>query len=284
MYKKYLLTSLLITLSCLFVNNLKAQNTATDNKLGSRKQIMEKIDSVLNEGKKTQAPQTYFAALYTTMVGEIQKANTQGHFTDSLLIDYIQKNFTDYYLNALNSYSNNDSLPGAWQAALDTSICKNCSYVQWLALGTNAHINHDLYFILLTYFKQNGTANHQAKKTQQEFFEISARETDRIVGVFIKTDPNINTIEGFFIKNGSKAVKKQMKKYLKTTWKNAMEAANNPTKEAAITQNQLNFAQKNANAFLKGRFPIKIGFNMMKSLDKLNYETKISMLAAATKK
>jgi hypothetical protein len=279
MHKSYRITTCLLLFISLFISNLSAQS---NNKQVVRQQIIEKVDSVINIGKNTQAPQTYFAALYTTMVSEIQKANTKGHFTDSLLIDYIQKNFTDYYLNALNRYAKQDSLPYAWQAALDTSVCKNCSYVQWLALGTNAHINNDLYFILLTYFKQNGTTNHEAKKAQQQFFEISARETDRIVRVFIKTDPNINAFEGFIIKTGTRGVKKQMKKYLKTTWGNAMKAANNPTQETLITQKQLAFAQKNANNFLQKRLPIKMGFGMMKSLDKLSYETKISMLGPAT--
>lgn len=244
----------------------------------------QRLDSVLMAAAPNQLPLSYFTALYQTMVGEIQTANTKGHFTDTQLIDYIQHNFTAYYLNALGAFAMGDSLPYAWQAALDTTVCKNCSFSQWLSLGTNAHINHDLYFILLAYFKQYGTAGHNNKKARKEFFIISARETGRMVKLFIKTDPNINWAEGVVLKTGQNGVKLQMKQYLRKTWHNAMRAANSPEKEAEITQKQLAFAYKNVQHFLHLRFPVKVGFKMMKSLDKLPFETKINMLGPATQK
>lgn len=270
----------------MLTNRLSIAQTTVEqtSKLTTRKLVVEKIDSVVQQGTTTQSPITYFAALYNTMLVEIQAANTTGHFTDSVLIDYIQKNFTAYYLNALTAYQNNDSVPYAWMAALDTNYCINCGYVQWLALGTNAHINNDLYFILLDYFGKYGIANHNAKKAQKEFFTISARETDRIVKVFIKTDPKINWLEGVLINTGKNGVKQQMKKYLRITWSNALEAATHPEKLAIITQKQMAFAQKNALQFIKPKFPIKTGFKMMKSLDNLPFATKISMLAPVPKK
>lgn len=239
---------------------------------------IQQIDSVVNYGLTNHNPQTYFAALYNTMVGEIYAANQDGHFTDSVLIDYIQNNFTQYYLRALNAYTTNDSLPYAWKAALDTQNCKNCSYVQWLALGTNAHINYDLYFILLEYFKTNGTANHNDKKARKEFFMISARETDRIVKNFVRTDPNINWLEGFLIKNGKNGVKMQMKQFLKTTWQRAIEATEHPERKDELTRKQMQFIYSNAQKLLNPHFPIKLGFNMMKSLDQLSFETQLQML------
>lgn len=241
----------------------------------------QRLDSVLMAATPDKLPLSYFTALYNTMIGEIQTANTQGHFTDTQLIDYIQRNFTSYYLNALGAHAIGDSIPYAWKAALDTGVCKNCSFSQWLSLGTNAHINHDLYFILLTYFKKHGTTSHNDKKARKEFFIISARETGRMVKLFIKTDPKINWAEGVVLKTGQNGVKLQMKQYLRKTWHNAMKAANNPEKEAEITQQQLAFANKNAKRFLHLRFPVKVGFNMMKSLDELPFETKIGMLGPA---
>lgn len=275
----YIILPLLV--SCTITAQTIAEQTT---KLATRKLVVEKIDSVVQQGKTTQSTVTYFAALYNTMLIEIQSANSTGHFTDSVLIDYIQKNFTSYYLNTLTAYNNNDSVPYAWMAALDTNYCKNCSYVQWLALGTNAHINHDLYFILLNYFNQFGTANHNAKKAQKEFFTISARETDRIVKVFIKTDPHISWLEGVLINSGKKGVKLQMKKYLRVTWNNALEAHKHPERQNAITQKQMAFARQNAQQFMHPKFPIKTGFKMMKSLDSLPFATKLSMLAPVPKK
>lgn len=274
-----------IALLLLAPSVLPAQTSAVQtSKLTTRKLVVEKMDSVIQQGKATQKPTTYFATLYNTMLIQIQSANAAGHFTDSALIDYIQKNFTAYYLNALSAYQNNDSVPYAWRVAFDTNYCKNCSYVQWLALGTNAHINHDLYFILLSYFNQFGTANHNAKQTQNEFFTISAKETDRIVKVFIKTDPGISWFEGILLNSGKKGVKHQMKKYLKVTWINAFEAAQHPEKLNVITQKQMAFVKQNANRFIKPKFPIKTGFKMLHSLDNLPFDTKISMLTPASQK
>ena len=271
--KKWCISPILLLIPyIIFSQNIGVKNISTHTN------SVQQIDSVVQLGLSTQTPQTYFAALYNTMVGEIHAANQNGHFTDSVLIDYIQNNFTQYYLYMLSAYKTNDSLPYAWKVALDTQNCKNCSYVQWLALGTNAHINHDLYYILLEYFKANGTTNHNDKKTRKEFFTISARETDRIVKNFVSTDPNINWLEGLLLRSGKNGVKMQMKKFLKITWKRAIEATEHPERKEELTRKQMKFTQKNAQKLLHPNFPIKTGFNMMNSLDRLPFETKIRML------
>ncbi len=257
---------------------LAQSNSAKNNNTAQISISILQIDSVIQYGLTKHTPQTYFATLYNTMVGEVCTANQNGHFTDSMLIDYIQNNFTHYYLRALSAYTTNDSLPYAWKVALDTQYCKNCSYLQWLALGTNAHINHDLYFILLDYFKTNGTANHNDKKVQKEFLIISAGETDRIVKNFVRADPNINWLEGLLIKGCKNDVKRQMKKFLKTTWQRAIEATEHPERKDELTRKQMEFAYKNTQKLLHPHFPIKVGFTMMKSLDSLPFETQLQML------
>lgn len=238
----------------------------------------KQIDSVINAGMLTHRQQTYFATLYQTIANKIHTANQKHQFTDSGLIDYIQQQFTVYYLQALAKYTVGDSLPFAWKAALDSQYCKNCSYAQWLALGTNAHINHDLYFILLNYFKTNGTEGHNGKQARKTFLTISAKETDRIVLNFISTDPNISFFEGLLLKTGKGSVKRQMGRYMKTTWNRALKAAQHPEQENALTQKQTEYCNSNANRLLHPTFPLKIGFNILKSIDRLPFDTKLNML------
>lgn len=274
---KHIISAILLLLA---QSAITAQTTGGQNsKLASRRLIVEKIDSVVRQGKTTQSPITYFAALYNAMLSEVQNANSKGHFTDSALIDYTQKNFTAYYLNTLASYQNNDSIPYVWKVALDTNYCKNCSYIQWLALGTNAHINHDLYFILLNYFNQFGTTNHNAEKIQNEFLTISNRETNRIFDAFLETDSSFNEFEEALLRSGKSNIKSEMKNSLNYTWNNALEASNHPEKAAAITKKQLEYAQKNALRLTNPGLLTKTTLNLFKSLDALPFDIKIKMLA-----
>lgn len=222
-------------------------------------------------------PPAYFIALHHVMKNAFAEARRNNHFTDTLLLEHIQRGLAYHHLEALNAQYNGDSVSFAWRATLDTATCKNCTYLQHLALSTNAHLNHDLYFILVDFYKKYGTANHDYKKACKEVFTVSTQQTDRIISTFI-AHSSLSWFERQEIKVGKVLLKRLMKQTLGNTFKNAVQAARHPEKEPEITAKQIRFVKKNIRRFLCPRFPVKQGFNALSGLNALPFETKIKML------
>ncbi|HYG16717.1 MAG TPA: DUF5995 family protein [Bacteroidia bacterium] len=238
--------------------------------------VAAKLDSVIESGRKAQSPATYFALLYYTMRTKIGEGIDNNTFTDSQLVRFIHTKFAEKYLEARLAFENGGSVPNCWKAAFDTSV--KLSYVQLLALGTNAHINHDLYFILKEYYAlyPEGTGNY--KVTCNEIFTVSANETERVMDKFLETDTSIAGFNRFLIKMGRGHVKNIMRNSLNATWRRAIEAATNTGKTDKATQQQMKLVGKNTQRFLYPKFLMKKGFNILKGLDRFSFETKIQML------
>lgn len=234
------------------------------------------LDSLIEAGKSTQSPATYFALLYYSMRTKIGKGIEDNSFTDTQLVRFIHKKFAEKYLEARLAFERKDSVPGCWKVALDTS--QKLSYVQLLALGTNAHINHDLYFILKEYYTLHPEDIGNYKVSCQEIYTVSADETERVIDKFLEMDTTITGFNRRLIKLGRSHVKGIMRRSLNTVWKRAIKAAQNPEKEAGVTHKQMKLVDKNSCRFLYPNFLMKKGFNVLKGLDRFSFKTKAEML------
>lgn len=235
------------------------------------------LDSLIESGRKKQSPATYFARLYYTMRTKIGEGITSNTFTDSQLVRFIHTKFAEKYLTARLAFEQGDPVPSAWKAAFDTS--GQLSYVQLLALGTNAHINHDLYFILKEYYTLHPESAGNYKVTCREIFNISAEETERVMDRFLETDTSITGFNRLLIKIGRGHIKNIMRNSLDATWRRAIEATTHAEKAEEATQKQLKLVEKNTRRFMLPQFLMKKGFNILKGLDRLSFETKVQMLA-----
>ena len=88
----------------------------------------------------------YFPAMYARVTQRIDRAATDGQFGDGAGMADFARTFAGYFLRPR---AGTDPVPGSWKAAWDVGGDGKLLIVQHLLLGINAHVNHDLPWVVV---------------------------------------------------------------------------------------------------------------------------------------
>jgi hypothetical protein len=116
------------------------------------------VDAIITEMQRRFNPlgqscshQAVFSLAYLRTTQTYRWAQAQqGYFQDTGYVNHEAAVFAKYYFSAYDKWSagNRSQVPQAWLIALDNAGGRHVTGVGNLLLGMNAHINHDLPFVL----------------------------------------------------------------------------------------------------------------------------------------
>lgn len=108
------------------------------------KEVIEALDTIIQESKDTNSPLGYFAALYQKVTEKVQEGITDGFFEDGPRMEKLDVIFASRYLDAYWAYQKNETVTLSWLKAFELSKEYWPIVLQHLLIGMNAHINLDL--------------------------------------------------------------------------------------------------------------------------------------------
>ncbi len=107
-----------------------------------------------------------FAALYTNTTKEVRKGIAAGRFDDAVYGSDLLTEFAELYRVGFVGYVDRAPIAGAWQVAFDAAKASDDAHaqgrpddvlsLQHVALGVNAHVNHDLAHAVATVTLEGG--------------------------------------------------------------------------------------------------------------------------------
>jgi len=95
----------------------------------------------------------YFPAMYARVTQRIDRAATDGQFGDGERMATFARTFAGYFLRPR---AGTPPVPGSWTAAWDVGADGKLLIVQHLLLGINAHVNHDLPWVVVDLADERG--------------------------------------------------------------------------------------------------------------------------------
>lgn len=105
--------------------------------------------SLIQQWEQRADPRAVFLNCYMMMTCNMLTAIERDEFFDSVWVNQLLHRFADYYFVALEAYEQSPaSAPTVWLLAHDAAYDPQCSALQMLLLGVNAHINYDLVLTL----------------------------------------------------------------------------------------------------------------------------------------
>lgn len=107
-------------------------------------EVIQQLDSIIADCRKTSSRLGYFACLYRNMTIAVQSGIETHLFEDGPRMEKLDVCFANRYLAAYNAYTSGQKPTAAWQKAFDAAASNQFIVLQHLLLGINAHINLDL--------------------------------------------------------------------------------------------------------------------------------------------
>ena len=107
-------------------------------------QVIDVLQSIINECKLQQSTLGYFAALYQKVTIKVKEGIANGTFEDGPRMEKLDVIFANRYIDAYNAYRSSGNVTCSWTAAFNLSKMKGPIVLQHLLIGMNAHINLDL--------------------------------------------------------------------------------------------------------------------------------------------
>ncbi|WP_052593530.1 DUF5995 family protein [Aureispira sp. CCB-QB1] len=107
-------------------------------------EVIEALDLIIEDAKKTNNPKGYFAALYRKVTKRVKKGIAAGEFEDGERMERLDVLFANRYLNAYDNYFEGQTTTKSWTVAFDHTKQYWPIVLQHLLWGMNAHINLDL--------------------------------------------------------------------------------------------------------------------------------------------
>ena len=100
-----------------------------------------------------------FAVTYEKMTAAIRAAARAGRFQDRALMSLFTALFARMYTQAFDAWraGRRGAVPSAWQAAFGAADHREVNGLGDLLLGMNAHITHDLPYVVAAVMRQPGT-------------------------------------------------------------------------------------------------------------------------------
>lgn len=114
--------------------------------MGSIKQVLQKMDDIVDQCNREQLRAGYFAVLYRFVTIRIKEGIDNGEFDDNDRMEQLDSIFAQRFFDAYDAYYNNTGKPvtQSWKHAFDSTRSSDYIVMQHLLLGINAHINLDL--------------------------------------------------------------------------------------------------------------------------------------------
>lgn len=106
--------------------------------------VIDQLDVVIKWSIAQQHPVGYFATLYRRMTVAVMQGIQNNQFEDGKRMEQLDIVFATRYLQAWDSYSQQQRCSNAWYTAFEACANKKLIVLQHLMLGVNTHINLDL--------------------------------------------------------------------------------------------------------------------------------------------
>lgn len=106
--------------------------------------VLEALDAIVDDARRTESRAGYFAALYRTVTAKVQESIVTGFFDDPERMERLDVVFANRYLTAIDAHRRGRRPTRSWQAAFDAATQWRPLVLQHLLVGINAHINLDL--------------------------------------------------------------------------------------------------------------------------------------------
>ena len=137
-----------------------------------------------------------FAALYTNTTKEVRKGIAEGRFDDDVYASDLLTEFAELYRAGFVGYVDHQPIAGAWQVAFDAAKKSDDAHtpgsprpddilsLQHVALGVNAHVNHDLAHAVATVTLEGGplsSRKHDYNVVRSILEEIVTESFDLVI-------------------------------------------------------------------------------------------------------
>ncbi len=106
--------------------------------------VLEELDRVVDECRRTRSRLGYFAVLYRGVTAEVQRGIAGGRFVDGARMERLDVLFAGRYLDALWRQRAGQETTRSWALAFRAAATWPPVVLQHLLAGMNAHINLDL--------------------------------------------------------------------------------------------------------------------------------------------
>ncbi|WP_297096602.1 DUF5995 family protein [uncultured Draconibacterium sp.] len=106
--------------------------------------VIQTLDSIIEESLKTGDTLGYFAVLYQKVTIKVKEEIENNYFDDGLRMEKLDVVFAKRYIDAYFAWKKNRPITQSWEIAFTEASNNNLLVVQHLLLGMNAHINLDL--------------------------------------------------------------------------------------------------------------------------------------------
>lgn len=111
--------------------------------------VVARMRSMVAEWHAAQDRRAIFLDCYSRMTANMLSAISAGTFTDRSRAASLLSRFAKYYFDALAAWDDDPRrTPAPWRLAFDAARVPSTWATRDLLLGVNAHINHDLAFVV----------------------------------------------------------------------------------------------------------------------------------------
>jgi hypothetical protein len=214
--------------------------TSYPSKLSSIYAVKKAMDDLQNELHQTDMHnlqafnQTY--RIITQRV--IEKLNT-GYFTDDSLLQRIDIEFAWYYFRALKDYVSKKPIAPAWEILFTRCQTNELYQFGYMALGVNAHVNHDLPLTLRTV--------HVPTSARRDFDLINPLLQERIHTVFTtltEDSHRVNHAKNLLIPTYRPLLTRLIKHWRNTAWLHYRQLESKAMTEKQISQHAGKIARR----------------------------------------
>lgn len=110
----------------------------------SIEQVLGKLDEIIDDCRKKQSPNGYFACTYRSMTIAVLKGVQRKEFEDPARMVRLDLAFAGRYFEAYEQYKKSLKCSNSWHTAFEAAKDPRLLIMQHIVLGINAHINLDL--------------------------------------------------------------------------------------------------------------------------------------------
>lgn len=107
-------------------------------------EVIKFLDEIIATAKKENSRLGYFPALYRKVTIRVKEGIKNNIFNDGALMETLDVNFANRYLEAYENYSKGGVTTKSWKAAFEQCNFWRPIVLQHLLFGMNAHISLDL--------------------------------------------------------------------------------------------------------------------------------------------
>jgi len=207
---------------------------------GSIKDVVAALDAIIQRSRDDRSRLGYFAALYRRVTCAVRDGIANGRFADGPLMERLDVNFANRYLDALAVYQAGGSPTRSWQLAFHGCNDGSRLILQHLLTGMNAHINLDLGIAAAQTCP--GSQLPQLKPDFDQINDVLAELTGTVAQEIAAVSPLIGDLEKFGLRDETTVVNFSMTGARNTAWLTAEHLAQQPDALHALSIDGLDLA------------------------------------------